>query len=174
MSRRYHIFLLICAAFLSAVLSFVFTKRVDPKDNFPIARVAVSRSGQWIAVASDTGWIGIFDHEHPENPQRFRLVDGGTVKDLRFTPDEDWLMIQDHELRRHPVKILGSTEAVPKGQDTSEPQVVAALPVGIDKGEITSNIVRGPGSGTVLFGNFAGSVEIHDPAGKLLERYTFR
>lgn len=173
MPRRYLILLLLLAAFTSGVLSFVLAKRTDPKEDFPIVRVAASRSGQWIAVLSESGWIGIFDHEHPENPQRFRLA-SGRVLDLRFTPDEEWVVIAAEELWRHPAKIMGSMELLPSGQDTSEPQVSVTVPNGIDQSEITSNVVRGPGPGTVLFGNAAGSIEIHNEHGALLERYMFR
>ena len=174
MSVRHQTLLVCLAALLSAAFSFWAAKREDPKERYPITRVAVSRSGQWWAVASETGWIGIFDHEHPDTPQRFRMLLSGKVRDLRFTPDEEWLVIQAADLSRHPVKILGTTELITHEQDTSEPQRSGSVPAGVDKSEVTSNIVPGPGTGTVLYGNYAGSVEVRDQSGKLLEQYTFR
>lgn len=174
MSVRHPTLLVCLAALFSAAFSFWAAKRDDPKDLYPITRVAVSRSGQWWAVASETGWIGVFDHDQPDMPQRFRMLLSGKVRDLRFTPDDEWLVIEAGDLSRHPVKILGTTELITREQDTSEPQRSAAVPTGIDKSDITSNIVPGPGPGTVLYGNYAGSVEIRDAVGKLLEQYTFR
>lgn len=174
MSVRHQTLLVCFAALLSAAFSFWAAKREDPKDRYPITRVATSRSGQCWAVASETGWIGIFDHDHPDTPQRFRMLLSGKVHDLRFTPDEEWLVIEAGDLSRHPVKILGTTELITHEQDTSEPQRSIALPASVDKSDLTSNVVRGPGSGTVLYGNSAGSIQIRDASGKLLEQYTFR
>ena len=43
-------------------------------------------------MASKSGWIGIFEHNHPDTPQRFRL-EYGEVRDLRFSPDGRYLAI---------------------------------------------------------------------------------
>ena len=174
MPRRHLIPLVFLSAVLAAFVSFVFAKRDRPQDDYPILRVAMSRSGQWFAAASKSGWIGIFDRSHPDTPQRFRL-EFGDVRDLRFTADEEWLTIATpRQVWRHPAKILGSTEPVPQGQDAGEPQTAAQVPSGVDASEVTSNVVTASKDGETLFGNLAGSVEIHERSGKLRERYTFR
>ena len=173
MPRRYQILLAVLAAIVAGLVSFAFATKDRPQDDYPILRVAISRDGQWFAVASKSGWIGVFDRSHPDTPQRFRL-EYGEARDLRFTSDGEGLIIgAGRQTWRHPAKVLGSTELLADGQDGGEPQPAAAVPSGVDPSEVTSNLVAGP-RGEVLFGNLAGSVEIHDAAGKLLERHTFR
>lgn len=166
MLRRHLLILVLLSAVLSGVLSWVVSEPVDEKGAWRILRVAVSPSGRWIALGAASGWIGIIDQTQPDSPQRFR---GGTgkLRDLRFSKDEQWLFVRNDTWARHPVRELGSLE--PVGEDSGVPQVDVDW-----TGGRTSNAVSGAG-GVVVFGNGAGSIEVHDFAsGKMLRRFTFR
>jgi hypothetical protein len=115
-------------------------------------------------LGAASGWIGIIDQTQPDSPQRFRGGEG-KLRDLRFSLDEQWLFA----LARHAVQSLGSLEPVTPADDRGVPQVDMEFP-----GEHTSNVVRGT-SGIAVFGNAAGSIEVHDvSSGKMLRRFTFR
>ena len=137
---------------------------IDAKAAWRIERVAVSPSARWIAVGTASGWIGIIDQEVPDSPQRFR-AGAGKLRDLRFSTDEEWLMVQNDECSRHSVYQLGSLEPC---NQTGVPQVASDWP-----GDRSSNVVTA--AGVVVFGNAAGSIEVHNAAShKMLRRFTFR
>jgi len=144
------------------------SKPVDETAGWRIVRVAMSRSGRWIAVGSASGWIGIIDQTQPDSPQRFR---GGTgeLRDLRFSKDERLLIVANDKLARHAVQLLGSLEPLAQGDDQGEPQVEVPWTE-----EHTSNVVGGPG-GVMVFGNAAGSIAVYDTGTRtMLRRFTFR
>ena len=156
------------AAVLSGVFSWAVSKPVDETAGWRIERVAISKGGRWIAVGSASGWIGIIDQTQPDSPQRFR---GGTgdLRDLRFSHDDQWLIVANDKPSRHPVQSLGSLELLAPGEDPGEPQVEVPWTE-----EHSSNVVAGPG-GIAVFGNPEGSIEVHDTGtGKMLRRVTFR
>jgi hypothetical protein len=141
----------------------------DAAADYRIVRVAVSPSARWIAVGSESGWIGIIDQTKPESPQRFR-GGKGSLRDLGFSKDEQWLVVTNKTRAKHPVQVLGSLEPMAPGEDVGEP--VAEI---LGKfGEHTSNVVAAP-DGTAVFGNSVGSIEVHAvPSGATLRRFTFR
>lgn len=152
------------AALLSAVAAWVASEPADPTAAWRIDRVAVSPSARWIGVAAASGWIGIIDQEAPDSPQRFR-GGAGKLRDLRFTKDEEWLQVQNDQCSRHSVYQLGSLEPCDQPGD---PQTPVDWP-----GERSSNAVTA--AGIVVFGNAAGSIEVHDAgSGRMLRRFTFR
>jgi hypothetical protein len=121
-------------------------------------------------VGSASGWIGIIDQTLPDGQQRFR-GSVGKLRDLRFSKDEHWLIVTNDAAARHAVQSLGSLEPLGPGDDPGEPQMDS---VATNLGERTSNVVSAS-DGTAVFGNFAGSVEVHDAHnGKMLRRFTFR
>ena len=132
--------------------------------------MAVSKSARWIAVGSASGWIGIIDQTQPDGPQRFR-GGKGRLRDLRFSKDEQWLVVANNLSAKHAVQSLGSLEPLGPGDDPGETQSEILL------GKFrtaTSNVVSAP-DGTAVFGNAAGSIEVQDlGTGAVLRRFTFR
>ncbi len=158
------------SAILSGVLLWAWLAPPDDSAQYKIVRVAVSKSARWIAMGAASGWIGIIDQTNPDSAQRFR-GGKGALRDLRFTKDEQWLVVVNNRIARHPVQSLGSLEELGPDGDSGEGQ--AEILMG-DFGERTSNLIAGP-DGSVVFGNHAGSIEIHDARTKvLLRRFTFR
>jgi hypothetical protein len=166
--RRYLPIVVVLSAVLSGAASWIVSQPVDETAAWRIVRVAVSGNGRWIAVGAESGWIEIIDQTRPDSPQRFR-GGAGALRDLRFSRDDQWLFVENDALARHAVQSLGSLEPLSPGDDGSVPQVDMEFP-----GEHTSNVVRGTG-GVAVFGNAAGSIEVHDvSSGRMLRRYTFR
>lgn len=164
MLRRHLPILAILATLVSGTVSWIVSEPADPSAGWRIERIALSPSGRWIGVGSASGWIGIIDQTAPEGPQRFR-AGPGQLRDLRFTADERWLVMKNDALWRHPVTELGSLEPA---SDPGQPQHDAVW-----NGEHSSNVVSG--SGLTIFGNAAGSIEVHDERTRaLLRRFTFR
>ena len=164
MPRRHLPILLALYAVLSGAASWVISEPIDEKAAWRIERVAVSPSGLWIAAAAASGWIGIIDQTQSDSTQRFR-GGAGKLRDLRFSKDEEWLLVQNDRCSRHSVYQLGSLEPC---DQTGEPQTAVDWP-----GERSSNAVTA--AGVVVFGNAAGSIEVHDLAsGKMLRRFLFR
>ncbi|MEO5923983.1 MAG: hypothetical protein ABIR70_09165 [Bryobacteraceae bacterium] len=170
MTRRY----LPIAVFLSAVLSgYLYWWWLVSSDEIAlrrIVRVAVSKSGRWIAAGTPTGWIGIIDQTHPDVPQRFR-GGFGDLRDLRFSKDEAWLMIQNNAWAKHPVQSLGSLEPLGAEDEQGDPQpeVLWMSPV-----ERTSNSAAGPND-IAVSGSYDGAIYVYDTRSrKLLRRLTFR
>jgi hypothetical protein len=169
-SRRYLLFAVLFSAVLSGVASWTVLEPVDETAGWRIVRVAVSGSGRWIAVGAASGWVGIIDQTQPESAQRFR-GGAGELRDLRFSRDEKWLIVANDSLARHAVQSLGSLELLSPGDDAGVAQVEPAA-AGLEPR--TSNLAAGPGD-VVVFGNAAGSVEVHDRRrGAVVRRFTFR
>jgi hypothetical protein len=165
-SRRYLPILVALSAVLSGAASWVVSDALDEKAEWRIVRVAVSPSGRWIAVGAVSGWIGIIDQTQPDSPQRFR-GGSGALRDLRFSKDEQWLIVKNDALARHAVRELGTLEPLAAYEDAGEPQVDVEW-----AGEHSSNVARG--RDVAVFGNAAGSIEVHDiQTGKMLRRFTF-
>ena len=99
----------------------------------------------------------------------------GSVEDLVFSDDSNWLGIAgDGKVWRLSVNGLGSPEPLPEIQKPDFAFGVKSLPSPATA-MITSNVGLGPEPDTVLFGNYAGSVEIWNAkSGKILRRFTFR
>lgn len=174
MSRRYLTILVALSPLLSGSLYWRLTEPAPPTTERHIVRVAVSPSGRWIAAGAASGWIAVFDRETPDTHQRFRGGEG-PLRDLRFSRDEQWLIVVNSGQLRHPVERLGINEMLVPGQDPGLTQEDASAAPAAANAERTSNVVPGPLPESVLFGNFAGSLEVrHRASGEILERYTFR
>ncbi len=168
MLRRHLPILVLISAMLSGAGSWLVSEPVDPTAAWRIVRVAVSPGGRWIAVGAASGWIGIIDQTQPDSPQRFR-GGVGKLRDLRFTKDEQWLVAENDGMARHAVASLGSLEPLAAGEDSGVRLTSIDWPE-----EHSSNVVSGAG-GIVVFGNAAGSIEVHDAASRrMLRRFTFR
>jgi hypothetical protein len=166
--RRHLPIYVVISAGLSGVVAWFAAEPVDEAAAWRILRVAVSGSGRWIAVGAASGWIGIIDQTQPDSPQRFR-GGAGKLRDLRFSKDEQWLIVANDALARHKVQSLGSLEPLEPGDNRGEPQTSAEWAA-----EHTSNVASGTGS-VVVFGNAAGSIEVHDVRTReMLRRFTFR
>lgn len=169
MFSRYLPIAVVFSALISGVASWAVSKPIDEKTAWRILRVAVSKSGRWIAVGSASGWIGIIDQNQPDTPQRFRGGEG-ELRDLRFTRDERWLIVTNAVSAKLPVETLGSLEPLMPGEDPGEPQTAFSKPF---LGQATSNVVAGPN--IFVFGNAGGSIEVRDQhRGTLVRRFTFR
>jgi hypothetical protein len=168
--RRHIPIFLVLSAVLSGVLYWRWLSSNDEVALRRIVRVAISGSGRWIAAGGASGWIGIIDQTSPDAPQRFR-GGPGKLQDLRFSKDEQWLIVVNDSAARHPVRSLGSLEAVKPGDDSGEPQ---STPDALVNDERTSNLASGPG-GIAVFGSEGGVIEVRDlHTGKMLRRFTFR
>jgi len=166
--RRHLPILVLISGVLSGAASWLASEPVDPAADWRILRVAVSPGGRWIAVGAASGWIGIIDQNQPDSPQRFR-GGSGELRDLRFTQDEQWLIVENDAPARHAVASMGSLEPLRAGDDSGVSSGSINWP-----GEHSSNVVSGAG-GIVVFGNAAGSIEVHDAASRrMLRRFTFR
>ena len=173
MSRRHLPIAVVLSAILSGAAYWLLSQPADELAPRRIVRVAVSKSGRWIAAGAASGWIGIIDQTQPEGPQRFR-GGPGPLRDLRFTRDEKWLVITNDSASRHLVQSLSSLEPLLAGEDPGDPQKEAWDSSQSNPAERTSNLASAPDD-TVVFGNYAGSIEVHSAAtGKLLRRFTFR
>ncbi|MEP6962660.1 MAG: hypothetical protein ABI995_11320 [Acidobacteriota bacterium] len=171
MHRRHLIVIL--TALLSAAAYWHWSEP-SPSADHRITRVAVSKTGRWMAAASASGWVGVWERSAPESMGRFRTAQG-KVDDLAFSADERWLGIESAgRLWRQSVGQLGTLEPLPIhqqsqfsfGANSMRPPASAAA---------TSNTIAGPDPNTVLFGNYAGSVEIWSTETKrVLQRFTFR
>lgn len=164
MSRRLLPIYVVLTAVLSGVAAWIISEPLDPAAALSIERVAISSSGRVIGVAASSGWIGIIDQDAPDAPQRFR-GGAGKLRDLRFSSDEEWLLVQNDECSRHSVYQLGSLYPC---DNPGEPQTTVDWPADRSSNAVTA-------AGLVVFGNAAGSIEVHDRAsGKMLRRFTFR
>ena len=171
MLRRYlSTIAVVLAAVCSGAAYWMLSQPADLLAPRRIVRVAVSKSGRWIAAGAASGWIEIIDQSQPDSPQRFR-GGSGALRDLRFSSDEKWLVVANDKLSHHAVESLGSLEPLAPGDDAGVPQ---EQPASVDLGERTSNLAAGPAN-TAVLGNRAGSIEIyHLITGALLRRFTFR
>ncbi len=170
MGSRHLPFAVVVLAILSGLWFWKWLEPDDPEAQYRIVRVAVSKSSRWIAVGSASGWIGIIDQTHPDGPQRFR-GGKGALRDLRFSKDEQWLIVTNREKAKHAVQVLGSLQPLGSADDPGEPQAEILLG---KYGNPSSNVVAAP-DGTAVFGNAAGSIEVHDAGTRaVLRRYTFR
>jgi len=168
--RRYLPLAVFFTAAFSGVAAWIASEPVDETAGWRINRVAMSESGRWVAAGSASGWIGIIDQTAPEAPQRFR-AGAGELRDLRFSADEKWLIVENDALARHAVQSLGSLEPLGPGDDRGEAQIEGMV---VPQGIRTSNVAGGS-SGVAVFGNAKGVIEVRDPkSGRTLRRFTFR
>lgn len=168
MSHRYLPLVLIASSLGSAALAWRLGAPLDETAPKRILRIAVSRSARWIAAGSANGWIGIIDQQQPDAQQRFRGGEG-LLRDLRFTTDEQWVVVANNHEARHAVQSLGSLEPMAAGEDRGEPTKGPAW-AAFDH---SSNVVEAS-DGTLVSGNNAGSIDVRNAAGVIVRRYTFR
>ena len=77
-----------------------------------VAQVAISPSGRWFAAGSVSGQFAVWQTEHAEQAQYFRIRDA-TPRALAFNPDEDQLAIAHSAgLSLKPVREMGAAQAV--------------------------------------------------------------
>ncbi len=170
MSRRHLPIAVVFSALLSGLLYWTWLGSNDESVTRRIVRVTVSKSGRWIAAGAATGWIGIIDREHPDTQQRFRGGFGG-LRDLRFSKDEAWLMVQNNAWAKHAVESLGVLEPVGDDAEHGDPQPELLW---MGPSERTSNSAAGP-DGVAVSGSYYGAIDVYDTgSGKLVRRYIFR
>ncbi len=106
---------MVAAAVFSGAGYWYWSRPETPTGGRRVAQVAVSGSGQWFAAGSVAGQYALWNREHPEHAQHFRIA-GGAPRALAFHPEEERLAIAHSSgLVLHPVQQLGSDEPLRAG-----------------------------------------------------------
>jgi WD40 repeat protein len=105
-----------------------------------IVRMAMSRSGRWLAAGTARGAVAVFDAARRTGPRRFQARPG-PLNDLQFSPDERWLAVANRNLTLWPTEGAGASVLL-RGDDNNY-GTVAFHPV-------EARLLATTGSGAVL------------------------
>jgi FOG: WD40 repeat len=96
--------LVACAALFGWSL---WSGRRPGTEDFTIVRVAVGRSGSWLAAGTAAGRVAVWRLGGAPRPIQIRN-DNGVLNDLQFSPDERWLAIANRGLTLFPLDNLNA------------------------------------------------------------------
>src|SRR5260370_26524606 len=76
-----------------------------------ITVLALSSSGRWLASGTSAGRIGVWDRERPQSLRNISETHGA-LNDLRFSPNEEQLIVANKNITLIPLRELASTQVV--------------------------------------------------------------
>ena len=88
--------------FVGAAGAFVFVRSIPVHSDKAISRIAVSNNQTWLAVGTPGGRIFLWGRDRSRRPRQVN-DQHGSLNDLAFSPDGQWLAVASRHLTLYPI-----------------------------------------------------------------------